>query len=283
MTLEHSKTQPVQMFPGITRRTLVHGPALMLVEFALEGGRELPMHTHPHEQAGYIVSGRLRLNIGGAFHELKAGDSYHVPSEVPHGATIHESAIVIDAFTPPRADYLNDAPAGDPHIRLCTDADFEEIYTIINDAAQAYRGIIPADRWHEPYMPREELRTQIGEGVIFHGYQLDGQLAGVMGLQHVQDVTLIRHAYVRTRQRNGGIGGKLLSHLRTLTQRPVLIGTWADAVWAIAFYEKHGFHRVTPEEKNRLLRRYWNVPERQIETSVVLSNQARSLLACFAT
>jgi N-acetylglutamate synthase-like GNAT family acetyltransferase len=159
-------------------------------------------------------------------------------------------------------------------IRICHKTEFDAILEIINDAASAYRNVIPADRWHEPYMPREDLRRQIDEGVTFWGYEDGSALAGVMGIQQVQDVTLIRHAYVRTSKRNCGIGGKLLAHLRTLTQRPVLIGTWAAATWAVAFYEKHGFHKVPPEEKDRLLRKYWNIPGRQIETSVVLVDEA---------
>ena len=156
-------------------------------------------------------------------------------------------------------------------IRPCTDRDFEVIWEIINDGAQAYKGIIPADRWTEPYMSREKLRHEIGAGVAFSGFEEDGTLAGVMGIQPVQDVTLIRHAYVRTSSRNRGIGAKLLAHLREMTHRPVLIGTWADASWAIGFYQKHGFRVVDPQEKTRLLKKYWHVPERQIETSVVLA------------
>ena len=155
-------------------------------------------------------------------------------------------------------------------IRPCNTADFEAIYEIVNDAAVAYKGVIPADRWHEPYMPREELQHEIDDGVRFWGYEEEGKLAGVMGIQDVQDVTLIRHAYVRTTQRRKGIGGKLLSHLLTLTERPILIGTWAAATWAIRFYEEHGFRLVSEEEKNRLLKEYWSIPERQVETSVVL-------------
>ncbi|MFL7792414.1 MAG: GNAT family N-acetyltransferase [Anaerolineae bacterium] len=156
-------------------------------------------------------------------------------------------------------------------IRPCKLGDFEAIYEIVNDAAQAYKGIIPADRWHEPYMGREELQHEIDAGVQFWGYEESGKLIGVMGIQDVQDVTLIRHAYVRTTQRRKGIGGKLLSHLLTLTERPILIGTWAAATWAISFYEKHGFRLVSEEEKNRLLKKYWSIPERQVETSVVLA------------
>jgi len=160
----------------------------------------------------------------------------------------------------------------DSTIRPCTPDDLETVYAIINDAARAYRGVIPADRYREAYMPREELRHEVDAGVVFWGYEEDGELVGVMGIQDVQDVTLIRHAYVRTDRRNQGIGSKLLGHLCGKTARPVLVGTWADAVWAIRFYQKHGYHLVSPAEKNRLLKRYWSIPDRQIETSVVLAD-----------
>jgi N-acetylglutamate synthase-like GNAT family acetyltransferase len=158
-------------------------------------------------------------------------------------------------------------------IRRCNEADIELIWAIINDGAQAYKGTIPADRWEEPYMSREKLRHEIADGVSFWGYEESSQLVGVMGIQTVQDVTLIRHAYVRAGSQKRGIGAQLLSHLRNLSTRPVLIGTWADASWAIHFYENHGFKVVEPQEKERLLRTYWNVPKRQIETSVVLADQ----------
>jgi GNAT superfamily N-acetyltransferase len=157
-------------------------------------------------------------------------------------------------------------------IRRCDDREFDVISEIINDGSQAYRGIIPADRWTEPYMPSDKLRHEIDDGVMFWGYEENGRLGGVMGIQHVQDVTLIRHAYVRSIHQKQGIGARLLSHLREMTDNPVLIGTWADAVWAIRFYEKHGFQMVDTEEKDRLLKRYWKVPERQVETSVVLAD-----------
>jgi N-acetylglutamate synthase-like GNAT family acetyltransferase len=146
------------------------------------------------------------------------------------------------------------------------------MYAIINDAAQAYRGIIPADRWHDPYMSREELRHEIEDGVRFWGYLENERLIGVMGLQDVGDVALIRHAYVATAKRRTGIGGKLLSTLAGLTDKPLLMGTWADASWAVRFYEKHGFRLVTPQEKDRLLKKYWKIPLRQVETSVVLAD-----------
>lgn len=158
-------------------------------------------------------------------------------------------------------------------MRPCTDADFEAVYAIVNDAAQAYEGVIPADRWHDPYMPRAELRAAIDSGVELWGYEQDGELVGVMGIQPVRDVTLIRHAYVRTSHRRRGIGGQLLVFLLARTATPTLIGTWAAADWAIGFYEKHGFRLVTPEEKDLLLPKYWGVPQRQVETSVVLGDQ----------
>ena len=159
-------------------------------------------------------------------------------------------------------------------IRRCEDGDFEQIVTIINDGAQAYRGTIPADRWKEPYMSDEDLRRQISEGVAFWGFEESGTLLAVMGIQQIQNVTLIRHAYVLSSQQKRGIGGRLLTWLRGLTSDPVLIGTWESATWAIRFYEAHGFARVSHQEKERLLRRYWNVPERQIETSIVLADQS---------
>jgi N-acetylglutamate synthase-like GNAT family acetyltransferase len=156
-------------------------------------------------------------------------------------------------------------------IRECLEDDFEAIYEIINDAAQAYRGIIPSDRWHDPYMPRKELLEEISSGVVFLGYEKEGELVGVMGTQDVQDVTLIRHAYVRTAHRSQGIGGELLGQIMDGATRPVLIGTWAAAFWAVRFYERHGFTMVSPAEKERLLRKYWSLPDRQIVTSVVLA------------
>jgi N-acetylglutamate synthase-like GNAT family acetyltransferase len=158
-------------------------------------------------------------------------------------------------------------------IRQCDYRNFETICEIINDAAQAYKGAIPPDCWKEPYMSNKELEREMDEGIVFWGYEEDGELVGVMGIQHIQDVTLIRHAYVRTVKRNQGIGGRLLLFLRKQTTRPILIGTWAGAVWAIRFYEKHGFRVVSPQEKDPLLRKYWSIPKRQIESSVVLADK----------
>jgi len=157
-------------------------------------------------------------------------------------------------------------------IRRCDNRDFDQMWVIINDGARAYKGVIPEDCWTEPYMPQSKLRHEIDDGVAFWGYDEQGALAGVMGIQPVQDVTLIRHAYVATTSQRKGIGARLLSHLRALTPGPVLIGTWMDAQWAIRFYEKHGFQLVTREQKDRLLRKYWSIPERQAAVSVVLGD-----------
>ena len=127
------------------------------------------------------------------------------------------------------------------------------ILAIVNAAAEAYRGVIPADRWREPYMEREELETEIADGVAFWGYEDDGELVGVMGIQPLEDVDLIRHAYVAPGSQGRGIGGELIAHLQRLTDRQVLVGTWAAAEWAIRFYRRHGFEQVTPEQKERLL------------------------------
>jgi GNAT superfamily N-acetyltransferase len=156
-------------------------------------------------------------------------------------------------------------------IRRCRDDEREAIAEIVNAAAEAYRGVIPADRWHEPYMPAAELDAEIAAGVEFWGYDDDGALHGVMGVQDVGDVDLIRHAYVRPGIQGRGIGGALLEHLASVRDgRYILVGTWAAAEWAIRFYARHGFEQVSPEEKTRLLRTYWTIPERQVETSVVL-------------
>jgi N-acetylglutamate synthase-like GNAT family acetyltransferase len=155
-------------------------------------------------------------------------------------------------------------------IRKGADEDFEEILNIINDAAIAYKGVIPPDRWHEPYITKEELQGQIEDGVRFSCYVDNNEIVGVMGIQDKAEVKLIRHAYVRTKQRNKGIGALLLQELIKDSKKPILIGTWKAAAWAIRFYEKHGFRVVREEEKNRLLKKYWAIPDRQVETSVVL-------------
>ena len=157
-------------------------------------------------------------------------------------------------------------------IRSCTLADFDAILQVINDGASAYKGVIPDDRWHEPYMPADELRDEMASGVIFSGEEVGGSLVGVMGSQPVKDVVLVRHAYVLRHRQRRGTGSRLLKHLISAAPRPVLIGTWAAARWAIRFYEKNGFTVVDGEEKDRLLDLYWDIPQRQVETSVVLAD-----------
>jgi GNAT superfamily N-acetyltransferase len=157
-------------------------------------------------------------------------------------------------------------------IRVCCDNDLATILTIVNAAAEAYRGVIPVDRWHEPYMSRDELDREIAAGVAFWGCEENGRLTGVMGIQSVRDVDLIRHAYILPVSQRRGIGGALLEHLRQLSRRRILIGTWEAADWAIRFYQRHGFELVAPARKTALLKTYWNIPDRQIELSVVLTS-----------
>ena len=155
-------------------------------------------------------------------------------------------------------------------IRRCTPADIPVIDSIINEAAEKYRGVIPADCWHEPYMSRAALKREIAAGVEFSGWEDTGSLVGVMGVQRVKDATLIRHAYVRSGQQGKGIGGALLHALSGRVNGKMLIGTWADASWAIRFYQGHGFRLAPTDERNRLLETYWNISPRQRDTSVVL-------------
>jgi len=160
-------------------------------------------------------------------------------------------------------------------IRPCESTELHTVWEIINESAQAYKGVIPDDRWHVPYMPLNELESEIKKGVRFYGYYIDEDLVGVMGIQDVKDVTLIRHAYIRTKQRGRGIGRALLRQVCGLSDKAILIGAWKAATWAIEFYEKNGFTVVDDAEKNRLLRTYWTVPDRQIEESVVLKQRFR--------
>ncbi len=158
-------------------------------------------------------------------------------------------------------------------IRRFDEADFITIHFVINEAAQRYRGVIPRDCWKVPYMSEEELRREIEDGIEFWGYEKGGRFVGVMGIQHVKNVTLIRHAYVLSFEQGRGIGSSLLTFLSEQTVRPILIGTWADAGWAVNFYQKRGFTLVPLKEKNELLQEYWSVPSRQVETSVVLADK----------
>ena len=155
-------------------------------------------------------------------------------------------------------------------IRRCREEDRGPILEIVNDAAEAYRGVIPADRWRDPHMSGDELDRELAAGVAFWGYERHGRLDGVMGIQSVDDVELIRHAYVRTERQGEGVGGALLAHLRSGAAYPLLVGTWTDATWAIRFYERHGFVRTSRERTRVLLTTYWSIPERQIETAVVI-------------
>jgi N-acetylglutamate synthase-like GNAT family acetyltransferase len=158
-------------------------------------------------------------------------------------------------------------------IRKSADADVAAMLAIINDAAYAYRGVIPADRWHEPYMSADELVSEMAGGVAFWVAEQDGRLLGVMGMQDKGDVALVRHAYVATSTQRSGVGTRLLHHVEALVDKPILIGTWAAASWAIEFYRRNGFAVVPSDDKDRLLRRYWSIPARQVETSVVLANE----------
>lgn len=157
-------------------------------------------------------------------------------------------------------------------LRRCSEHEHTTILTIINAAAEAYRGVIPTDCWHEPYMPQAELEAEIRAGVTFWGYENRGELVGVMGIQSVRDVDLIRHAYVRPDMQGHGIGAALIAHLRHLSSRRMLVGTWAEASWAIRFYQRNGFELIEPEQTASLLRTYWTITPRQIETSVVLAD-----------
>ena len=158
-------------------------------------------------------------------------------------------------------------------IRKSAGADFAGIWAIINDAASSYRGVIPADRWHDPYMPATELLKEIASGVVFWVAEEGGELLGVMGIQDKGDVALVRHAYVAPDTQRSGVGTKLLRHVEALTNKPILIGTWADASWAVDFYQRNGFTVLPADEKDRLLQKYWSIPERQVETSVVLADE----------
>ena len=158
-------------------------------------------------------------------------------------------------------------------IRRSAEADHETILAIVNDAAQAYRGVIPADRWHDPYMPKDELEREIGAGVVFWVAEEDGRVLGVMGIQDKGEVALVRHAYVASNLQKKGVGTTLLRHVEGLTSKPILIGTWASASWAIDFYRRNGYTVVPNQVKDRLLQTYWSIPARQVETSVVLADR----------
>jgi N-acetylglutamate synthase-like GNAT family acetyltransferase len=158
-------------------------------------------------------------------------------------------------------------------IRKSEHKDFPAVLTIVNDAARAYRGVIPADRWHEPYMSADELEKEIADGVIFWVANQDARLSAVMGIQDKEDVALVRHAYVAPTAQRSGVGTKLLQYVEGLVDKPILIGTWAAASWAIEFYRRNGYTLLTRRQIDRLLRTYWSILERQVETSVVLADR----------
>ena len=158
-------------------------------------------------------------------------------------------------------------------LRACGPDDVSTILAIVNAAAEAYRGVIPPDCFHDPYMPEDELRREIAAGVEFRGCESGGELIGVMGLQAVNDMALIRHAYVRPEAQGSGAGGALLAGLMRRTTRPVLVGTWADASWAIRFYERNGFVRIPDARAPGLFGRYWSISPRQVAVSVVLERK----------
>ncbi len=166
---------------------------------------------------------------------------------------------------------MTDVQPAEPSIRLFSESDVETVLALINEAAEAYRGVIPPDRWKEPYMDRAELTADIADGVVFWLWDEGNEVAGVMGIQDRGEVTLIRHAYVRPTRQGEGVGTRLLRHLEAQTGHPLLVGTWSSARWAVAFYRKNGYRLLGARESVRLLRRYWNVPERQMETSIVLA------------
>jgi N-acetylglutamate synthase-like GNAT family acetyltransferase len=158
-------------------------------------------------------------------------------------------------------------------IRRSRAGELDAMLAIVNAAAQAYKGVIPADRWHDPYMPRAEMEREIADGVAFWVAEERGRVLGIMGIQDKGEVALVRHAYVSPDVQRGGVGTRLLRHVQGLAKKPVLIGTWAAASWAIDFYCRNGFTVVPPAEKDRLLRRFWSIPARQVETSVVLADE----------
>jgi GNAT superfamily N-acetyltransferase len=161
-------------------------------------------------------------------------------------------------------------------LRGCGPEDTARILEIVNAAAVAYRGVVPAECLHDPYMPAEELRRDMEAGVSFLGCEVDGALMGVMGLQVVREVHLIRHAYVMPGAQGARIGALLIAELKRRSTRRLLVGTWAAAHWAIRFYERHGFGRVPSGQAAQLLSTYWNIPRDQAAMSVVLERAGNS-------
>jgi N-acetylglutamate synthase-like GNAT family acetyltransferase/quercetin dioxygenase-like cupin family protein len=228
-------------------------------------GTVIAPHSHDTDNVGVITQGELILTLDGEETRYRAGEWYQVRAKATHAARFEVETSEIEFW-------FHAPPARGVLIRKSMQADFAAMLAIVNDGAQAYRGVIPADRWHEPYMPAHELAKEIAAGIVFWVAEEQGRILGVMGMQDKGDVALVRHAYVATATQRSGVGTKLLRHVQGLTHQPVLIGTWAAAAWAVDFYRRNGFTVVSESEKNRLLRKYWSIPVRQIETSVVLAD-----------
>lgn len=223
-------------------------------------GTVIAPHSHDTDNVGVITQGELILTLDGKETRYRAGDWYQVRAKATHAARFEVETSEIEFWFHAVL------------IRKSVQADFAAMLAIVNDGAQAYRGVIPADRWHEPYMPADELAKEIAAGIVFWVAEEEGRILGVMGMQDKGDVALVRHAYVATATQRSGVGTKLLRHVQGLTPQPVLIGTWAAASWAIDFYKRNGFSVVSHADKEHLLRKYWSIPARQIETSVVLAD-----------
>jgi GNAT superfamily N-acetyltransferase len=261
---------------------------LLLLAFVLFGPEKLPEYA---EKLGRLVA-KLRQassELSKEYHSsFQPPPTPAFPQPEPISPSLpevtcpqcHQQLGAEFTFCPHCGRHLNEGPPATPAgpyegealIRQLRHAETALILDVINEAAGAYQGVIPSDCWHEPYMPESELLQELAAGVIFWGYEDGGRLLGVMGRQDLEGVTLIRHAYVRTDEQCRGLGARLLAHLCQGVSQPMLVGTWAAAWWAIRFYEKHGFRLVTQEEKDQLLRRFWTITDRQVETSVVLAD-----------
>ena len=156
-----------------------------------------------------------------------------------------------------------------PRIHRVSDA--QAICAVINAAAQIYRGVIPDDCWHEPYMSAAALQQELEDGVVFWGVSQGHELVAVMGFQPRGAVDLIRHAYVRPERQRNGLGRTLLEKIHDQSSCPILVGTWASAHWTIRFYERNGYRRLNPRHTARLLDTFWRIPKRQVGASVVLA------------
>ena len=268
-TLQHRARIPRDRGAEPARPPLPHGGRRLLAGLP-DRPRGAPRRADARDRRGRddrIRRPRARLPVRGQAHAENARPGRHV-------ARAARRPLTRSRRRPPLRDSLGAARRRlvvMGSIRSCRDDERPAILAIINAAAEAYRGVIPADRWHEPYMASHELEREVAAGVRFWGYEDDGALVGVMGIQPMGDVDLIRHAYVTPASQGRGIGGELLERVAPANARQVLVGTWAAAEWAIRFYRRHGFEQVSPERKTALLETYWTIPDRQIESSVVLA------------